>query len=139
MVITEKQKIELFDEFYDWLVADGLKARKSPRLHKKTIFASLMANKEMSVENFKDFIVYKKEKNKKDFIYRIENLVSKYIFLMEHTRYILSVKIDENENIFKINTSYFDYEQGKEVLIVFPCKFSSLEMVENKLVKENCS
>ena len=44
-MIAENQKIELFDEFYNWLVADGLKAKKSERLHRKKIFASLMAIK----------------------------------------------------------------------------------------------
>ncbi len=46
-MIAENQKVELFDEFYNWLVADGLKAKKSERLHRKKIFASLMANKEI--------------------------------------------------------------------------------------------
>ncbi len=31
-MIAENQKVELFDEFYNWLVADGLKAKKSERL-----------------------------------------------------------------------------------------------------------
>lgn len=43
-VIDEKRKIELFDEFYEWLKNDGLKAIKSERLHKKKIFSSLLNN-----------------------------------------------------------------------------------------------
>ena len=51
-MIAENQKVELFDEFYNWLVADGLKAKKSERLHRKKIFASLMANGDMTLDNF---------------------------------------------------------------------------------------
>ena len=29
MSINENQKVELFDEFYNWLVNDGLKAKKT--------------------------------------------------------------------------------------------------------------
>ena len=75
-MIAENQKVELFDEFYNWLVADGLKAKKSERLHRKKIFASLMANKEMTLDNFKDFLAYKEEDEKRAFITRIENLES---------------------------------------------------------------
>ena len=44
-MIAENQKVELFDEFYSWLVADGLKAKKSERLHRKKIFASLIVKR----------------------------------------------------------------------------------------------
>ena len=38
-MIDENQKIELFDKFYDWLKADGLKPKTSERLHRKKIFS----------------------------------------------------------------------------------------------------
>ena len=54
-MIDEKRKIELFDEFYEWLKNDGLKAIKSERLHKKKIFSSLLNNHQMTLDNFTDF------------------------------------------------------------------------------------
>ncbi len=87
-MIDGNQKIELFDKFYDWLKADGLKAKKSERLHRKKIFASLMANKEMTLDNFKDFLAYKKEDEKRAFIRRIENLECEQIFYLDCYRYI---------------------------------------------------
>ena len=41
MSINENQKIELFEDFYAWLKADGLKPKTSERLHRKKIFSSL--------------------------------------------------------------------------------------------------
>ena len=56
MSIDENQKIELFDKFYDWLKADGLKPKTSERLHRKKIFSSLLNNHQMTLDNFNDFI-----------------------------------------------------------------------------------
>ena len=56
MSINENQKIELFENFYAWLKADGLKPRTSERLHKKKIFSSLLNNHQMTLDNFNDFI-----------------------------------------------------------------------------------
>lgn len=56
MIVDENQKVELFEDFYSWLKADGLTPRKSERLHRKKIFASLLANDDMTIENFKDFL-----------------------------------------------------------------------------------
>ena len=50
------EKIELFDKFYDWLKADGLKPKTSERLHRKKIFSSLLNNHQMTLDNFNDFI-----------------------------------------------------------------------------------
>uniref|UniRef100_UPI0040476F6D hypothetical protein n=1 Tax=Aliarcobacter sp. TaxID=2321116 RepID=UPI0040476F6D len=55
MSICEKTKIELFDDFYQWLKEDGLTPKRSERLHRKKIFASLLANDPMTVDNFIDF------------------------------------------------------------------------------------
>lgn len=66
MIVDENQKIELFDKFYTWLKEDGLKPKRSERLHKKKIFASLLANDEMTIENFKDFLEdFQKKETKK--------------------------------------------------------------------------
>ena len=56
MSINGNQKIELFDKFYEWLKADGLKPFKSERLHRKKIFSSLLNNHQMTLDNFNDFI-----------------------------------------------------------------------------------
>ena len=132
-MIAENQKVELFDEFYNWLVADGLKAKKSERLHRKKIFASLMANKEMTLDNFKDFLSYKKEDEKRAFIRRIENLECEQIFYLDCYRYISKVKIFEHLEEFKLSTSYFD---NKEINHIITCKFSQLEEIEKLIKKE---
>ena len=131
-MIAENQKVELFDEFYNWLVADGLKAKKSERLHRKKIFASLMANKEMTLDNFKDFLAYKKEDEKRAFIRRIENLECEQIFYLDCYRYISKIEINENLKEFKITTSYFD---NKEINHIITCKFQQLQEIE-KLIKK---
>lgn len=132
-MIAENQKVELFDEFYNWLVADGLKAKKSERLHRKKIFASLMANKEMTLDNFKDFLAYKKDDEKRAFIRRIENLECEQIFYLDCYRYISKIEIFEHLEEFKITTSYFD---NKEINHIITCKFSQLEEIEKLIKKE---
>ena len=136
-MIAENQKVELFDEFYNWLVADGLKAKKSERLHRKKIFASLMANKEMTLDNFKDFLAYKKEDEKRAFIRRIENLECEQIFYLDCYRYISKIEIFEHFEEFKLTTSSF--ETGKEINYIITCKFSQLEEIINLIKKENSS
>ena len=131
-MIAENQKVELFDEFYNWLVADGLKAKKSERLHRKKIFASLMANKEMTLDNFRDFLAYKKEDEKRAFIRRIENLECEQIFYLDCYRYISKIEIFEHLEEFKIKTSYFD---NKEINHIITCKFEQLQEIE-KLIKK---
>jgi hypothetical protein len=74
-VIDEKRKIELFDEFYEWLKNDGLKAIKSERLHKKKIFSSLLNNHQMTLDNFTDFLTDKRLKQIKNLKFqRAENI-----------------------------------------------------------------
>ena len=131
-MLSENQKVELFDEFYNWLVADGLKAKKSERLHRKKIFASLMANKEMTLDNFKDFLAYKKEDEKRAFIRRIENLECEQIFYLDCYRYISKIEIFEHLEEFKLTTSYFE---NKEINHIITCKFSQLEEIK-KLIKK---
>ncbi len=131
-MIAENQKVELFDEFYNWLVNDGLKAKKSERLHRKKIFASLLANKEMTLDNFKDFLAYKKEDEKRAFIRRIENLECEQIFYLDCYRYISKIEIFEHLEEFKLTTSYFE---NKEINHLISCKFSQLEEIK-KLIKK---
>ena len=132
-MIAENEKVELFNEFYNWLVADGLKAKKSERLHRKKIFASLMANKEMTLDNFKDFLAYKKEDEKRAFIIRIENLESEQIFYLDCYRYISKIEIFEHLEEFNITTSYCEDE--KEITHLIHCKFYHLEKIQ-KLIRK---
>ena len=134
-MLSENQKVELFDEFYNWLVADGLKAKKSERLHRKKIFASLMANKEMTLDNFKDFLAYKEDDEKRAFIRRIENLESEQILYQNQYRYISKIDIFEHLGEFKLTTSSF--ETGKEINYIITCKFSQLEEISNLIKKED--
>ena len=133
-MITENQKIELFEQFYNWLKLDGLVPRKSERLHRKKIFASLMANREMTLDNFKDFLAYKKDHEKRAFIRRIENLECEQIFYLDCYRYISKIDIFEHLEEFKLTTSSF--ETGKEINYIITCKFSQLEEIEKLIKKE---
>lgn len=124
-MITENQKIELFDEFYKWLENDGLKAKKSERLHRKKIFASLIADKKMTLDNFNDFLSYKQEDDKRKFIMRIENLKGEFMTYKNERNYIENVEINEDEEKFSI---YFD---NKFMLL----KFTQLEEIE-KIIRQ---
>lgn len=124
-MITENQKIELFEEFYNWLEADGLKAKKSERLHRKKIFASLIADKKMTLDNFNDFLSYKQEDDKRKFIMRIENLKGEFMTYKNERNYIENVEINEDEEKFSI---YFD---NKFMVL----KFNQLEEIE-KIIRQ---
>jgi hypothetical protein len=124
-MITENQKIELFEEFYNWLEADGLKAKKSERLHRKKIFASLIANKQMTLDNFNDFLSCKQEDDKRKFIMRIENLKGEFMTYKNERSYIENVEINEDEEKFSI---YFD---NKFMVL----KFNQLEEIE-KIIRQ---
>ncbi|MDX4036541.1 hypothetical protein [Aliarcobacter skirrowii] len=119
-MITENQKIELFEEFYNWLEVDGLKAKKSERLHRKKIFASLIADKKMTLDNFNDFLAYKQEDDKRKLIMRIENLKGEFMTYKNERNYIENVEINEDEEKFLI---YFD---NKFMVL----KFNQLEEIE---------
>lgn len=124
-MITENQKIELFDEFYKWLENDGLKAKKSERLHRKKIFASLIADKKMTLDNFNDFLAYKQEDDKRKLIMRIENLKGEFMTYKNERNYIENVEINEDEEKFSI---YFD---NKFMVL----KFTQLEEIE-KIIRQ---
>lgn len=52
MEITKKN----LDAFIEWLKNDGLKAKKSERLWRKTILNNLLHNDEMTIDNYNDFV-----------------------------------------------------------------------------------
>ncbi|MDY3203899.1 MAG: hypothetical protein RBR70_02345 [Arcobacter sp.] len=120
MSINENQKIELFDKFYDWLKADGLKAKKSERLHRKKIFASLLANDEMTLDNFADFLQdYKKE--------QILVLKGKMIEINGLPCFIQDIKLESKLDAFTLIT---------DNNIHLKCKTEDLNQIEKKILKE---
>jgi hypothetical protein len=48
---------ELFDEFIQWLIRDGLTPKKSERLWRKTIYSRLLNGHKNTKENWEDFMV----------------------------------------------------------------------------------
>lgn len=115
MSINNNIKIQLFKEFYSWLKDDGLKAKKSERLHKKTIFAALLNNHKMTQDNFVDFL----EDREKKFV---NNLKNKIIVLQGEELLISDIKIIDNEH-FNIYTHK----------MVIKCRFSNLEDIKQKI------
>ncbi|MFW2600373.1 hypothetical protein [Aliarcobacter butzleri] len=108
-MIAENQKVELFDEFYNWLVADGLKAKKSERLHRKKIFASLIADNQMTLDNFNDFLQDKENQFK-----IFENQIISFDGINEFT--VKKVEVDLETESFRLfftnNTaSRFNFKQ----------------------------
>lgn len=107
------QKVKLFDEFYNWLVDDGLKAKKSERLHRKKIFASLLADNKMTLDNFNDFLQDKENQ------FRIfENQIISFDGINEFT--VKKVEIELNNESFRLiftnNTATkFNFKQFSKI------------------------
>jgi len=116
MSINENQKIELFDKFYEWLKADGLKAFKSERLHRKKIFSSLLNNHQMTLDNFSDFLIdYQKE--------QILALKGKMIEINDFYCLIQDIKIESKLDAFTLIT---------DNNIHLKCKISDLTQIQKK-------
>lgn len=120
MGINENQKIELFDKFYDWLKADGLKPKTSERLHKKKIFSSLLNNHQMTLDNFADFLQdYKKE--------QILVLKGKMIEINGLPCFIQDINLESKLDAFTLIT---------DNNIHLKCKTKDLNQIEKKILKE---
>lgn len=114
-MIDENQKIELFDKFYEWLKADGLKPFKSERLHRKKIFSSLLNNNQMTLDNFSDFLIdYQKE--------QIQALKGKIIEINGLPCFIQNIKIESRLDSFTLLTDN----------IHLICKISDLSQIQKK-------
>jgi len=116
MIINENQKVELFDKFYNWIKEDGLKPKKSERLHKKKIFASLLANDEMTIENFKDFL---KDNTKNE----ARELLGKEIIYKEKQYFINDIEIKEKKFFIvaanlRIKCTYSQLDEIKKNYVV---------------------
>ncbi|AXX96046.1 hypothetical protein [Arcobacter ellisii] len=121
-MIDENQKIELFDKFYDWLKADGLKPKTSERLHRKKIFSSLLNNNQMTLDNFKDFLEDIK-------IQDIENLQSQTINYQNQLFTIDEVVVNKNLEEFTLKNLALNAN--------IKCKFNQLAQIQNLVHKEN--
>lgn len=117
-MIDENQKIELFDKFYNWLKADGLKPKTSERLHKKKIFSSLLNNHQMTLDNFKDFLEDIKIQN-------IKNLQSQTINYQNQLFSIDEVIVNKNLEEFQLKNLALN--------INIKCKFNQLAQIQNLL------
>jgi hypothetical protein len=116
MSINENQKIELFENFYAWLKADGLKPRTSERLHKKKIFSSLLNNHQMTLDNFSDFLIdYQKE--------QILALKGKIIEINSLHCFIQDIKLESKLDAFTIIT---------DNKIHLKCKIENLTEIQKK-------
>lgn len=120
MSINENQKIELFDKFYDWLKADGLKPKTSERLHRKKIFSSLLNNHQMTLDNFVDFLQdYEKE--------QILALKGKIIEINGLPCFIHDIKLESKLDVFTLITNNN---------INLKCKTKDFTQIEKKILKE---
>lgn len=119
MNIDENQKIELFNKFYNWLKDDGLQAKKSERLYRKKIFASLLANDQMTLDNFNDFL----DDIKIQDIRNLENQIINY-----------------QNKFFLIDTVQINYEKKEFILknieqnVCIKCKFSQIKEVKDLIM-----
>ena len=119
MSINENQKIELFEDFYAWLKADGLKPRTSERLHRKKIFSSLINNHQMTLDNFSDFLKdYEKE--------QILVLKGKIIEINGFPCFIQDIKLESKLDVFTLIT---------DNNIHLKCKIEDLTQIRNKIIE----
>ncbi len=118
-MIEENQKIELFDEFFEWLKNDGLKAFKSERLYRKKIFSSLLNNHQMTLDNFNDFLEDKK-------IQDIKNLQNQTINYQNKFFVIDIIQINDKKKEFILK----NIEQNVSI----KCKFTQIKEVKNLIV-----
>lgn len=119
-MIDENQKIELFDKFYEWLKADGLKPKTSERLHKKKIFSSLLNNHQMTLDNFKDFLEDIKIQN-------IKNLQSQTINYQNQLFTIDEVIVNKNLEEFTLKNLALNAN--------IKCKFIQLDQIQSLVLK----
>ena len=120
MCIDDNQKTELFDKFYDWLKADGLKPKTSERLHRKKIFSCLLNNNQMTLDNFSDFL--------QDIqIQDIKNLESQTINYQNQLFNIDEVQINKNVEEFTLKNLILN--------INIKCKFNQLTQIQSLVHK----
>ena len=117
-MIDEDQKIELFDKFYDWLKADGLKPKTSERLHRKKIFTSLLNNNQMTLDNFNDFLSDIKIQN-------IKNLQSQTINYQNQLFNIDEVVVNKNFEEFTLKNLASN--------INIKCKFNQIQIIKKMI------
>ena len=77
--------LEDFDEFIEWLKNDGLYVKSSERLWRKKIFTNLLSNHTKTLDNYQDFLTYKKLQslNNKTIVY-LQHINSKICSVDQH-------------------------------------------------------
>lgn len=120
-----------FEEFFNYIKENTREVIKSDKYYKNTLLQNIKNGDSKTLENWNDFLAYKKENEKRTFIRRIENLESEQILYQNQYRYISKIEIFEHLEEFKITTSHF------EINHLISCKFSQLEEIEKLIKKEN--
>ncbi|MCT7483410.1 hypothetical protein [Aliarcobacter cryaerophilus] len=120
-----------FEEFFNYIKENTREVIKSDKYYKNTLLQNIKNGDSKTLENWNDFLAYKKENEKRAFIRRIENLESEQILYQNQYRYISKIEIFEHLEEFKIITSHF------EINHLISCKFSQLEEIEKLIKKEN--
>lgn len=90
-----------------------------------------MANDEMTLDNFYDFLAFKNKETK--LLDRIKNLENQEIFFKNSYRCITKIQINKDLEEFQITTLYIEREKDEELII--NCKFQKLEEIE-KIIKK---
>ena len=120
-----------FEIFFDWLKVNQPNPIKNERYYKKTILEKLAIGDIKTLENWEDFLTFKKEEKERIFFTRIEKLESQLILIENNYRYISKVEINREQKEFTLLTSYFE---DKEITHLVKCKFEQLEKIE-KLIR----
>ncbi len=87
-----------------------------------------------TLENWEDFLTFKKEEKERIFFRRIEKLQSQLILIENNYRYISKVEINREQKEFTLLTLYFE---EKEITHLVKCKFEQLEKIEKLIRKDN--
>ncbi len=131
-----------FEEFFNYIKENTREVIKSDRFYKNTLLQKLKSGDRKTLENWKNFIAYKKENENIDFIRRIENLSGKQILLNNQYRYIEGIEIIKNlEDIesIELKTRYFDGNVMDDIKELFTIKYHQLTEIEKYIKEENSS
>lgn len=101
--------------------ADGLKATKSKRLHRKKIFSSLLNNNKMTIDNFNNFLNDLKKQE-------IKSLQHLTIYFQNKLFIIDEVQINDKKEEFILKKI--------ELNICIICKLSQIKKVRDLIVPD---
>lgn len=131
-----------FEEFFNYIKENTREVIKSDKYYKNTLLQNIKNGDSKTLENWNDFLSYKKENKNIDFIRRIENLSGKQILLNNQYRYIEGIEIIKNlEDIesIELKTRYFDGNVMDDIKELFTIKYHQLTEIEKYIKEENSS